>query len=405
MTSMEAEDDLVKRLREANQRLVIATVLAKELQANAELVNDRQKEFLCMLAHELRNPLAPLTSATEILGMITSAHPKLPHLHAVMARQVGSLTRLVTDLLDASRVSSGKFGLKRQPLSVADVIEYAVETSKPVLDERKQHLSIALPAAPIMLNGDFVRLGQVFSNLLINSAKFTPEGGHIAVSAVATPDSVIVSVKDDGVGISAELQRVVFDLFAQGARTHESVHGGLGIGLSLVRTIVEMHGGTVEIKSDDMVPGSEFKVQLPIIAAPLQPGSEDLDLQSRPPQAQRILIIGNGDDLQENLKNDLNLQGHAATLARDAPTGILLAGKNAYDVIICDVGMADINNDAMCSQLRSRAGDSVHSFIAVTQQSSQVDQAHATAGGFDHFLKEPINKAVLASLLYSASAQ
>jgi two-component system CheB/CheR fusion protein len=403
MTSKEAIDDLVKRLREANQHLVIATVRAQELQAEAERANDRQKEFVCMLAHELRNPLAPLTTAAEILGMLTSAHPKLPQLHGVIARQVGSLTRLVGDLLDASRVSSGKFTLKRQRLLVSDIIEYAVETSQPVLEDRNQHLSIALPSDPLMLDGDFVRLGQVFSNLLINAAKFTPKGGHIAVSAITTPDSVIVSVKDDGIGIAAELQPLVFDLFAQGARTHESVQGGLGIGLSLVRTIVEMHGGTVEIHSDGLLQGSEFKVLLPIITPPPLPISKNLDLQLGPFQPRRILIIGGEEDTQESLADYLNLQGHVATLAQDGPTGLLLAGKNAYEVIIYDVGLANIGNDEMISQLRSHAHDSVHCFIALTLHGSQTEQARTTAGGFDHYLTKPVDTTVLATLLFSAA--
>lgn len=229
-----------------------------------------------MLAHELRNPLTPLTTATELLGMLTAADPKLPGLHGVMARQISSLTRLVDDLLDASRVSSGKFALKIQPLSVSEIIGYAIETSQPVFDSRNQHLSVDLPSAPVMLNGDFVRLGQVFSNLLINASKFTPEGGHIAMSAIATPSSVLISVKDDGIGIAAEQLPVVFDLFAQGARTQDSVRGGLGIGLSLVRTIVEMHGGTVEIHSDGMLQGSEFKVLLPLYVASLLRDSKPL---------------------------------------------------------------------------------------------------------------------------------
>jgi signal transduction histidine kinase len=282
MTSKDAIDGLVRRLREANQHLVIATVRAQELQAQAEAANERQKEFLCMLAHELRNPLAPLTTATELLGMITAADPKLPKLHAVMSRQVSSLARLVADLLDASRVSSGKFALKTQTLLLSDIIECAIETSQPVLEKRNQQLSINLPPDPVMLEGDLVRLGQVFSNLLINAAKFTPEGGHVAVSASRTSDDgVTVSVKDDGIGIAPELQPFVFDLFAQGSCSEDGAQGGLGIGLSLVRSIVEMHGGTVDVHSDGLGHGSEFKVLLPACAAPVP-------TETTPPSAELI---------------------------------------------------------------------------------------------------------------------
>lgn len=405
MTSKEAIDDLVRRLREANQHLVIATVRAQELQAQAEAANERQKEFLCMLAHELRNPLAPLTTATEILGMLTAADPKLPKLHGVMARQVSSLTRLVGDLLDASRVSSGKFALKIQPLFLSEIVESAIETSQPVLDNRNQHLSIDLPSDPVMLEGDLVRLGQVFSNLLINAAKFTPEGGHIAVSASTTPNSVIVSVKDDGIGIAAELQPVVFDLFAQASRTHDSVQGGLGIGLSLVRTIVEMHGGTVEIHSDGLLHGSEFKVLLPIFTAPLPRISKPMALKLRPFDPRRILIIGDHDDTHETLKDFLGLQGHAVTLAQDGQTGLLLAKKDAYDVIICDIGLADIDDYEIIGKLRTHAPDPEHRFIALTCRDSQADQARATAAGFDHYLIKPVDATILSTLLFSTTIQ
>jgi two-component system CheB/CheR fusion protein len=321
-----------------------------------------------------------------------------------MARQVSGLTRLVGDLLDASRVSSGKFALKIQRVFVSEIIEYAIETSQPVLDNRNQHLSIALPSDPIMLNGDFVRLGQVFSNLLINAAKFTPEGGHIAVSASTTPHSVIVSVKDDGIGIAADLQPVVFDLFAQGSRTHDSAQGGLGIGLSLARTIVEMHGGTVEIHSDGLLQGSEFKVLLPIFTVPLLRNSMPLAFPVRRLQPQRILIIGNHDDTHEGVKDFLNLQGHVATLAQDGPTGLLLAKKDVYDVIICDIGLADIDNYEIISQLRSHAPDPVHCFIALTQHGSQADQARATAAGFDHYLIKPVDATILSTLLFSVAS-
>ena len=405
MTSTEAIDDLVRRLREANQHLVIATVRAQELQAQAEAANERQKEFLCMLAHELRNPLAPLTTATEILGMLVTADPKLPKVHGVMARQVSSLTRLVGDLLDASRVSSGKFALKTEPLLLSDIIAYAVETSQPLLDNRSQHLSMDLPSDPVMLDGDLVRLGQVFSNLLINAAKFTPEGGHIAVSARTTPDCVTVSVKDDGIGIAAELQPVVFNLFAQGSRAHDSVQGGLGIGLSLVRTIVEMHGGTVEIHSDGLLRGSEFRVLLPVLSKPQLRNSMPLAPEIGPPDPRRVLIIGNHDDTHETLKDFLGLQGHAVTLAQDGATGLLLAKKDAYDVIICDIGRAAIEDYGIIVQLRLPGAEPVRRFIALACHDSQADQARAVAAGFDYYLIKPVDGTMLTTLLLSTTIQ
>ncbi|MET0964493.1 MAG: hybrid sensor histidine kinase/response regulator [Noviherbaspirillum sp.] len=399
MTSKDAIDDLVIKLREANQHLVIATMRAKELQAQAEAANERQKEFLCMLAHELRNPLAPLTTATEILGMITAADPKLPKLHGVMARQVSSLTRLVSDLLDASRVSSGKFALQLKPLYLSEIIESAVETSQPVLDKRGQHLSVELPADPVLLNGDLVRLGQVFSNLLINASKFTHDGGHVAISASRTPGSVTVSVKDDGIGIAPELQPVVFDLFAQGSRSQDGAQGGLGIGLSLVRTIVELHGGAVEVHSDDQSHGTEFKVWLPTLVPPRPAAGATLQENPGMVQARRILIIGDHGGADEALKDFLKRQGYALRSAPDGPVGLLLAKKDAYDVVICDMGLADIDGYDIIRQLRGSLPDSAVCCIALVCDGSKADQDRAVAAGFDHYLLKPVDTGILSKLL------
>lgn len=400
MTGKQAIDDLVERLREANQHLVIATVRAQRLQAEAETANQRQKEFLCMLAHELHNPLTPLTSATQMLGMVSAVDSKLSQLHGVIARQVSGLTRLVGDLLDASRVSSGKFGMKIQPLFLSEIIEYAIETSQPVLDNRSQHLRVDLPAEPLILDGDFVRLGQVFSNLLINAAKFTPECGHIVVSAVTTPNGVTVSVKDDGIGISAELQPLVFDLFAQGARMQGGAQGGLGIGLSLVRTIVEMHGGTVEVHSDGLLQGSEFTVRLPLGAASLRRDTEPVALPPPRQVSRRILIIGDLTDMPETLETLFSAQGHVVTLAHDGPTGLLQVTNDHYDVIICDCGLAETDEHALIRQLRSQATERALSFIALARDGSQAEQARALAAGFDHYLIMPVDATTLSPLLF-----
>jgi signal transduction histidine kinase len=240
----DAREDLVLQLREANQNLVIATFGAQEMQATAEALNHRQEEFLSMLAHELRNPLAPIAMAAEFLGKITEAHPQLPSLQAIISRQVAHMTHLVDDLVDASRVRNGKITLQRRALLLSEIIECAVETSQPFIEKRHQQLSIDLPTDPLVIDGDLVRLTQVFSNLLVNATKFTPEHGHITVSALKLGDTVTVSVKDNGVGIAPEIQPFIFDLFTQGPRSLDRSQGGLGIGLTLVRTIVEMHGGT-----------------------------------------------------------------------------------------------------------------------------------------------------------------
>jgi signal transduction histidine kinase len=266
--SKDALEDLVLQLRDANQNLVIATVGAQDMQASAEAANRRQVEFLSMLAHELRNPLVPIALAAELLGKIATAHPQLPKLHGIIQRQVGNMAHLVGDLLDASRLSSGKIALHRRALQLSEIIDSAVETSQPLIEKRYQKLTIALPAEPIFIDGDPVRLMQVFSNLLINATKFTPQYEQITVSARLLGNMVAVSVKDNGVGIDADFQPFIFDLFTQGPRSLDRSQGGLGIGLSLVRTISEMHGGAVTVCSDGVGCGSEFIVTLPVLSQP-----------------------------------------------------------------------------------------------------------------------------------------
>ena len=405
MTSKDAMDDLVKRLREANQHLVIATVRAQELQAEAEEANERQREFLCMLAHELRNPLAPLSIASEILGMIKTAHPKLPKLHGVIARQISSLNRLVGDLLDAARVSSGKFTLKRRTLLLSEIIESAIETSQPALDLYKQQLSADLPSDPILLDGDLMRLGQVFSNLLINAAKFTPSGGHVSISAARTGNSVAVSVKDDGVGIAPELQPFVFDLFAQAPPAGEAAHGGLGIGLSLVKSIVEMHGGTVEIHSEGLGRGCEFKVLLPAFSLPVPRTLTPLSKPLVAAHSCRILMIDNNADGNEAIKSFLTLQGHTIIPAFDELTALSLARKYAFDVIICDIGLAAIENYEVARQLRLHAPWLQQRYIALVSHASGSDQARAGSAGFDHYLMKPVDMRILSKLLLEKNVQ
>lgn len=254
---------LIRQLQEANQNLVLATFGAQDLLATAEAAAVRQTEFLSMLAHELRNPLQPLAMANDLLAGITTLHPTIAKVNAVNGRQINHLVRLVDDLLDASRVSNGKIRLQLAPVLLSDIIDDAVETSQPGIEKRYQKLQIHLPATPLIIEGDLVRLTQVFSNLLINASKFTQEYGHINIGAQRFGNTVEISVSDDGVGMPAELQPFIFDLFTQGFRSLERAQGGLGIGLSLVRTITQLHGGSVKASSAGSGQGSKFTVTLP----------------------------------------------------------------------------------------------------------------------------------------------
>lgn len=397
--SKEALENLVLQLREANQNLVLATFGAQDLQAKAELVSRLQEEFLSMLAHELRNPLAPVLMATELLGKITDAHPQLPKIHAIISRQINHMTHMVNDLVDASRVRNGKITLHKQSHQLSEIMESAVETSQPFLDKRHQQLTIDLPV-DCVIEGDLVRLAQVFSNLLINAAKFSPECEYIVVSAHQLAGSVAVSVKDTGIGIALDFQPFIFTLFTQGLCALDRSQGGLGIGLSLVRTIVEMHGGSVSVKSAGEGFGSEFVVVLPSSAAQL-PQASSLELDVVSSHFCRILLIDDNVDSNEALKELLSLEGHTIASAFDGATGLAMARENSYDIIVCDIGLPGMDGYELLHQLRPNLLKPVPYCIALTGYSQEENRIRAIEAGFDHYLVKPVTTEIFVKLISS----
>lgn len=257
----------LRELREANEQLVIAALTAQELEAQTEQAYTRQTKFLAMVAHELRNPLIPIQTAAGLLSRALSDGPLLAQLQAAIKRQVALVSRLVDDLLDGSRVSAGKFRLERSMVEMTGILSLAVETCRPALEARSQSLTIDLAPAPLLVLGDPLRLGQVFSNLLDNASKYTPPGGAVRLSAVLLDGALRVTVSDNGIGITADALRDIFELFTQDARAVALYNGGLGIGLAVVRDLVEAHGGTVMASSAGHDLGSDFIVTLPIGAA------------------------------------------------------------------------------------------------------------------------------------------
>jgi signal transduction histidine kinase/DNA-binding response OmpR family regulator len=263
--------------------------LYRDVQEN----NRRKNEFLAMLAHELRNPLAPIRNAVEILRMLDIPDPNIRWANDVIARQVEHLVRLVDDLLDISRITGGKIQLRKEPVDVAVPVARAVETSRPLLDARRHELKVTLPPQPLRVEADLVRLAQVLANLLNNAAKYTEEGGQIALEVAQAGDQAVFRVRDNGIGIAPEIISSVFDLFTQIDRSLNRAQGGLGVGLTLVRQLVEMHGGTVEAHSDGPNRGSEFVVRLPALAEePSSSGGGDSRLgETRSPTPRRILLV------------------------------------------------------------------------------------------------------------------
>jgi len=380
---------LVVQLREANQDLVLAASGAQDLQAKAESAKHRQDEFLSMLAHELRNPLAPIAMAADLMGKISNAHPLLPKLHGIISRQVSHMTHLVDDLVDASRVSTGNITLQRRSLLLAEIIESAVETSQPFIDKRTQQLSISMPDAPIIIHGDLVRLAQAFANLIINATKFTPVDGHIDILVQLQTDTVKVVIKDDGVGIAADIQPYIFELFRQGPLSLDRTQGGLGIGLSLVRTVVEMHAGTVSVYSAGADLGSEFTVELPIAVEFIKDGNED-DAPADGSKGCRILLIEDNANANEILSDLLTMEGHTLTSAFDGTSGLEMAKDNIYDVIVCDIGLPGIDGYEVLRQLRLHTAKPVPLCIAISGYSQQENKINAASVGFDHYMVKPV---------------
>lgn len=283
---------LVPQLQAANEQLILATFGARDLQRAAEAVNRQQMEFFAMLAHELRNPLHPIIMANHLIGDIASHHPDLTILHDIIERQVALLVRLVEDLMDASRASMDKITVTPCRVTLMDAVHGAVETGQALMSERGQQLLLEGPAEPLYVDGDLERLTQALSNLLLNASKFTPQHGHIAIRVGTEGSNAIVTVSDDGAGIPPELQPLIFDLFTQGPRPLHRAVGGLGIGLSLVRRIVELHGGSVSVCSEGNGKGSAFSMSLPLAPPPspaavapgayCQPGAAGAGGEERP---------------------------------------------------------------------------------------------------------------------------
>jgi len=259
----------LRELREANEQLVIAALTAQQLEAQTEEAYTRQTKFLAMVAHELRNPLIPIQTAAGLLNRALSDEPLLAQLQAAIKRQVSLVSRLVDDLLDGSRVSAGKFRLECSVVEMTGILSLAVETCRPAVEQRSQHLTIRLAPAPLLVIGDPLRLGQIFSNLLDNASKYTLKGGEISLTAVVLDGALQISVSDNGIGITTDALPNIFELFMQDARALTVYNGGLGIGLAVVRDLVEAHGGTVAAKSPGQDLGSDFIVTLPMAATPI----------------------------------------------------------------------------------------------------------------------------------------
>ncbi|QDU27739.1 Autoinducer 2 sensor kinase/phosphatase LuxQ [Anatilimnocola aggregata] len=365
---------------------------------------DRRKdEFLATLAHELRNPLAPIRNCLQVLRF-AGADGTIEETRAMMERQVTQLVRLVDDLLDMSRVTSGKLQLRRERVELKTVIDAAVETSRPTIEQFGHELAVVLPDEPISMNGDLTRLAQVVSNLLNNAAKYTHPGGQIRLAVRCENGMAVVAVTDNGIGIPPSMLTKVFDMFTQVDRALERTTGGLGIGLSLVKGLVEMHGGTIEVHSEGEGRGSEFTVRLPLVLSAVEkirPPVVDEPVKST---SRRILVADDNLDSAESLGRLLKLLGNDVSTAHDGLQAVDVAEAFRPDVILLDIGMPKLNGYEACCRIREQPWGKNTIVVAMTGWGQDEDKRRSQAAGFNQHLVKPVDFVALEKLLLSLKA-
>ena len=376
----------------------------KEAERQLREADRRKDEFLATLAHELRNPLAPIRNSLHILRMTGQNSPAAERVHEMMGRQVSHMVRLVDDLLELSRISRGKIELKRQCISLATAVQHALETSKPIIEAGGHVLEVHLPPEQIVIDADLTRLSQVFANLLNNAAKYTNRGGTITVTARREGPEAVVSVRDTGIGIPPDMLGQVFDMFAQVDNPLRRSQDGLGIGLSLVRTLTLMHGGSVEARSDGLGQGSEFVVRLPVAGVDASGGeriSANGEASARIRPAHRILAVDDNRDSADSLGMMLRFLGADVQVAYDGPSALEMLKTCKPSVILMDLGMPGMHGYDVARQIRQDPSHQNVLLIAMTGWGQEEDRRRSRESGFDHHLVKPVDLDALQALLAS----
>jgi CheY-like chemotaxis protein/two-component sensor histidine kinase len=352
-----------------------------------------------MLGHELRNPLAPISSAAQLLSMGGLDETRIKRATTIIVRQVKHMTYLVDDLLDVSRVTRGLIKLDRDVLDVKDILADALEQVRPSMTALHHHFTSAVPDEEIFVMGDHKRLVQIFTNLLGNAAKYTPEGGHIALTVQLQSTDVVIAVKDDGIGMTRELLERAFELFAQAERTSERSQGGLGLGLALVKSLVAAHGGTVSADSDGLGKGSIFTISLPRVLNSDRPAHNRESAPSTTPKALRILIVDDNRDAANMLGEVVKALGHIPLVEYNPGKALKRAETERPEVCLLDIGLPQMDGYELARRLRAQTAKAKPILIAVTGYGQQGDCKQALSCGFDYHFVKPVDTEALSAVL------
>jgi signal transduction histidine kinase/CheY-like chemotaxis protein len=401
-------ESLNQTLKRANTDLehtnrILQSEVAERARAEMALKEaDRHKdEFLAVLAHELRNPLAPIRNAVEIMRRSALTDPQLAWSRDVIERQVKHLTRLVDDLLDVSRITRGNINLSREPVAVTTIVARAIETIQPLIADQRHELTVDVPEESLEVEGDLTRLTQVLGNLLNNAAKYTDPGGSIAVSAQRVATDVEIRVRDNGIGIPPELLPRLFQLFTQVDGAAHRAQGGLGIGLALVRQLIQMHGGSVTAYSQGPGHGSEFLIRLPLRVRGYRtpPASSEEPLADAAPRGHRILLADDNRDALDSLATLLQCDGHEVHTAADGAEALEVAAACHPDVVLLDIGMPKLDGYEVARRIRAEPWGKSAVLIALTGWGQDEDRRRSREVGFDSHLVKPLDPEALSTLL------
>ena len=402
-------EEINSRLQQANEELSrsnqsLETEVRERIRAETSLKEAvlKRDEFLAMLSHELRNPLSPLRNASHMLMQGETSDPKIVWSRGVIERQLKHMIRLVDDLLDVSRIARGKIVLLSEPVKLADVVAAAVETVQPLLEQKRQQLQIEASDPELAVRGDPVRLAQVVGNLLHNAAKYTGEGGHIVLMTRPSNGRAEIVVQDTGIGIASEAMPRIFELFTQIPTERASTTGGLGIGLALVRALVELHGGEIDVNSPGVDQGSEFTVRLPL----MDQGADARNAAAAPaksnqaiPVRRNILIADDNQDALESLALMLRMEGHEVHCASDGEEALLLAGQRRPEIVVLDVGMPKLDGCEVARRIRAESWGRGAVLVALTGWGQEIDRRRSREAGFDLHLVKPVDPATLCDML------